>query len=74
MSRRGALALVGGGALLVGVLTAGQTLGGPRATSRCCSRVGGEPGVGPNGFPINRTAAAAGIDAAGDRRLDGGWR
>ena len=29
MSRRGALALVGGGSLLVAVLTAGQTLGGP---------------------------------------------
>ena len=29
MSRRGALALVCGGVLLVGVLTAGQTLGGP---------------------------------------------
>jgi len=29
MSRRGALALVGGGALLVATITAGQTLGGP---------------------------------------------
>ena len=29
MSRRGALALVGGGALFVATITAGQTLGGP---------------------------------------------
>jgi DMSO/TMAO reductase YedYZ molybdopterin-dependent catalytic subunit len=59
MSRRGALALVGSGVLLVGVLTAGQTLGGitrhaalllPRGRVR-----------GPGDFPINKTAAAAGI-------------
>jgi DMSO/TMAO reductase YedYZ molybdopterin-dependent catalytic subunit len=59
MSRRGALAVVGAGVLLIGVLTAGQTLGGftrkaalllPRGRVRS-----------PGDFPINKTAVAAGI-------------
>jgi DMSO/TMAO reductase YedYZ molybdopterin-dependent catalytic subunit len=59
VSRRGALALVGSGVLLIGVLTAGQTLGGftrkaallmPRGRVRS-----------PGDFPINKTAVAAGI-------------
>lgn len=68
MSRRGALALVGTGALLMTVLTAGQTIGGitrgaalllPRGRSR------------RGDFQVNKTAAAAGIDprSTGDR-----WR
>ena len=69
MSRRGALALVGSGVLLVGVLTAGQTLGGitrhaalllPRGRVR-----------GPGDFPINKTAAAAGITP---ESVGGSWR
>ncbi|BBU24868.1 molybdopterin-dependent oxidoreductase [Mycobacterium xenopi] len=69
MSRRGALALVGSGALLMAVLTAGQTLGGitrdaalllPRGRSR-----------GPHDFQVNRTAIAAGIDP---RRTGTQWR
>ena len=36
MSRRGALALVGGGALLMAVVTAGQTSAASPATPRCC--------------------------------------
>ena len=64
MSRRGALALVGSSALGVAVLTAGQTIGGitrqtvlslPRRRTR---------GDGSNDFPINKTAAAAGIGLA----------
>jgi DMSO/TMAO reductase YedYZ molybdopterin-dependent catalytic subunit len=59
MSRRGALGLVAAGVLLIGVLTAGQTLGGitrsaalllPRGRLRS-----------PGDFPINKTAVAAGI-------------
>jgi DMSO/TMAO reductase YedYZ molybdopterin-dependent catalytic subunit len=64
MSRRGALALVGGGALLIGVLTAGQTLGGPARDLALLLPRGRQPGDGPNGFPVNRTATAAGIDGA----------
>jgi DMSO/TMAO reductase YedYZ molybdopterin-dependent catalytic subunit len=69
MSRRGALALVGSGVLLVGVLTAGQTLGGitrhaalllPRGRVRA-----------PGDFPINKTAAAAGITP---ESVSGSWR
>jgi len=69
MSRRGALGLVAAGVALIGVLTAGQTLGGftrgaallmPRGRVRS-----------PGDFPINKTAAIAGItpEATG-----AGWR
>jgi DMSO/TMAO reductase YedYZ molybdopterin-dependent catalytic subunit len=60
MSRRGALALVGSGVLLMALLSAGQVIGGvtrgsalllPRGRSR-----------GPGDFQVNKTAAAAGID------------
>ena len=58
MSRRGALALVGGGALFVATITAGQTIGGPlRDLAVLLPR-------GRSDFPINRTAAAATIDPA----------
>ncbi|MCR6488999.1 hypothetical protein M8542_39835 [Amycolatopsis sp. OK19-0408] len=64
LSRRGALAVVGGGALLVFGLTAGQTIGGiTRRTALLLPR-GRDVGDGPNGFPVNRTATAAGIDPA----------
>ncbi|OBI80782.1 hypothetical protein A9X00_10520 [Mycobacterium sp. 1245805.9] len=56
MSRRGALALVGSGVALVGVLTAGQTLGGAsRGAALLVPRGRG------NDFPVNKTAVAAGI-------------
>ncbi len=58
MSRRGALALVGGGALFVATITAGQTVGGPlRDLAVLLPR-------GRDDFPINRTAAAAAISPA----------
>ncbi|MGV0852327.1 molybdopterin-dependent oxidoreductase [Mycolicibacterium phlei] len=68
LSRRGALAVVGGGAVLVAVLTAGQTLGGwTRRTALLLPRGQTRPGD----FPVNRTAAAARItpELTGDR-----WR
>ncbi|OBA70703.1 hypothetical protein A5641_12025 [Mycobacterium sp. 1554424.7] len=56
MSRRGALALVGSGVALVGVLTAGQTLGGAsRGAALLVPRGRGRD------FPVNKTAVAAGI-------------
>ena len=71
MSRRGALALVGGGTLLIAVLTAGQTLGGwTRQTALLLPR-GRTRGDGPNDFQVNRTAAAARIDP---RSTGDGWR
>ncbi|OLT31160.1 hypothetical protein BJF79_09185 [Actinomadura sp. CNU-125] len=62
MTRRGALAFVGGGSLLVAVMTAGQVIGGAaRRTAFLAPRGGHVPG--PGEFPVNRTAAAAGITA-----------
>ncbi|CAA0079740.1 Putative protein-methionine-sulfoxide reductase subunit YedZ1 [Mycolicibacterium vanbaalenii] len=68
ISRRGALALVGGGAVFIAVLTAGQTVGGWTRHAALLLPRGRDSGDGPNDFPINRTARAAGItdDAAGD--------
>ncbi len=63
MSRRGALGLVGAGVLLIGVLTAGQTLGGITRRAALLLPRGRVPG--PGDFPINKTAAAAGITPAG---------
>ncbi|MGA9869645.1 MAG: molybdopterin-dependent oxidoreductase [Rhodococcus sp. (in: high G+C Gram-positive bacteria)] len=62
ISRRGALALVGGGALFIGILTIGQTTGGVLRTTAFLLPRGRSYGDGPNDFQINRTALAAGID------------
>ncbi|MFU8854939.1 molybdopterin-dependent oxidoreductase [Micromonospora sp. SL1-18] len=71
MSRRGALALVGGLSLLLAALTVGQHLNEPwRRTALLLPR-GRQPGTGPTGFPVNRTAAAAGVSAAD---TGPGWR
>ena len=64
MSRRGALALVGGGAGLMFLLTAGQTIGGPARHLALLLPRGRDTGDGPNDFPVNRTASAAGITTA----------
>lgn len=61
VSRRGALALVGGGSLMVLALTAGQTIGGFTRPLAVLLPRGRDTGDGPNDFPINRTADAAGI-------------
>ena len=64
ISRRGALAVVGGGSLMVAVLTVGQTLGGVARSAALLLPRGRSYGDGPNDFQINRTAQAAAIDAA----------
>ncbi|HZQ32245.1 MAG TPA: molybdopterin-dependent oxidoreductase [Mycobacterium sp.] len=71
ISRRGALALVGGGAAFMAVITAGQTIGGWTRHSALLLPRGRDRGDGPNDFQVNRTAAAAGIrpEITGD-----GWR
>jgi DMSO/TMAO reductase YedYZ molybdopterin-dependent catalytic subunit len=71
VSRRGALALVGGGALLVAVLTAGQTIGGFTRRAALLIPRGRSYGSGPNAFQVNRTAVAAGIRTYD---IGGGWR
>jgi DMSO/TMAO reductase YedYZ molybdopterin-dependent catalytic subunit len=67
MSRRGALALVGGGSLLVAALTVGQTVDGPLRRLAFLLPRGATTAAadgGPNDFPVNRTFAASGIDTA----------
>ena len=71
VSRRGALALVGGGSLMVFVLTAGQTIGGVTRPLALLLPRGRDYSDGPNGFPVNRTADAAGITAAA---TGAGWQ
>ena len=62
LSRRGVLAVAGGGSLLVAVLTAGQTIGGFTRSLALLVPRGRSYGTGPNDFQINRTAEAAAID------------
>lgn len=61
MSRRGALALVGGGSALVLLLSAGQSIGGALRPLAVLLPRGRVLGDGPNDFQVNRTAAAARI-------------
>ncbi|MEV0135832.1 molybdopterin-dependent oxidoreductase [Dactylosporangium sp. NPDC050688] len=65
-TRRGVLALAGSAAGVVTVATAGQTVRPLRHLSVLAPRV---PGVGPQGVPVNKTAAAAGVT-----RADGAYR
>ncbi|MFI9051552.1 molybdopterin-dependent oxidoreductase [Streptomyces sp. NPDC053427] len=71
MSRRGALGLVGAGSLGLLVVTAGQSIGGSLRRTALLAPHGREPGQGPNGFQINKTAAAVGIRA---RDIGPDWR
>ncbi|MFJ3422082.1 molybdopterin-dependent oxidoreductase [Streptomyces sp. NPDC086082] len=65
VSRRGALGVVGGGSLLLLATTAGRSFDGPlRETAVLAPHGGPEPGAGPGGFQINKTAAYAGISPA----------
>ncbi len=64
MSRRGALALVGGGVLLTALVTVGQTIGGIARHLPLLLPPGGATGKGPNDFRINKTAKGVGIDPA----------
>ncbi|MEU5646110.1 molybdopterin-dependent oxidoreductase [Streptomyces milbemycinicus] len=64
VSRRGAVGLVGGASLLLFGTTVGQSFDGLRQTALLAPRGGPEPGSGPGGFQINKTAGYAGISAA----------
>ncbi|MEV8593190.1 molybdopterin-dependent oxidoreductase [Streptomyces sp. NPDC052012] len=73
VSRRGALGLVGAGSLLMFVTSAGRSFDGPlRQTAVLTPHGGPEPGTGPNGFQVNKTAAYAGIRPA--ETSDEAWR
>jgi hypothetical protein len=71
ISRRGVLGLTGGASLVLLVLTAGQSVGGPLRELALLAPHGRDLGDGPNDFQINKTAAAVGItpEQTGD-----GWR
>ena len=71
ISRRGALGLVATSTLGVAVLTAGQTLGGIARQTVLFLPRGRTRANGPNDFPINKTAVAAGIDPAA---IGDAWR
>ncbi|MFD7692787.1 molybdopterin-dependent oxidoreductase [Streptomyces sp. NPDC059805] len=65
VSRRGALAFVGGGSALLFATTVGQNFDGvPRRTALLAPHGGAEPGSGPGAFQINKTARYAGISPA----------
>ncbi|MFF8573072.1 molybdopterin-dependent oxidoreductase [Streptomyces sp. NPDC015408] len=73
VSRRGALWFVGGGSLLMFATNAGRSFDPPlRATAVLSPHGGPDPGNGPNGFQINKTAAYLGIVPAETR--DDTWR
>ncbi|MFD5935843.1 molybdopterin-dependent oxidoreductase [Streptomyces sp. NPDC060333] len=61
ISRRGAVAMVGAGSLALLVVTAGQSIGGWWRKTALLAPHGRDPGAGPNGFQINKTAASSGI-------------
>jgi DMSO/TMAO reductase YedYZ molybdopterin-dependent catalytic subunit len=72
ISRRGLLALVGSASAGLLVVTAGQSAGGPlRRLALLAPRGQSIVRDGPNGFPVNKTAATAGIRP---RDTGPGWR
>ncbi|MDQ2708792.1 MAG: molybdopterin-dependent oxidoreductase [Actinomycetota bacterium] len=71
LSRRGLVALVGGGSVFVGLLTAGQSVGGLLRPLAVLLPRGRSYGNGPNDFQINRTPAAAKIT---DELVGPAWR
>ncbi|MFD3485458.1 molybdopterin-dependent oxidoreductase [Streptomyces sp. NPDC058665] len=72
ISRRGAFALVGTGSLFMLLTTAGRSIDGPlRRTALLAPHGWEDPGGGPNGFQINKTAASVGVRAAD---ATGTWR
>ncbi len=65
LSRRGALAMVGAGSLVLLITSAGRSFDGPlRRLALLTPHGAAEPGSGPGGFQINKTAAAVGITSA----------
>ncbi len=64
MTRRGALAMVGGGSLLLLVVTAGQSIGGRLRRTALLAPHNRDPGGGPKDFQVNKTAAAVGVTPA----------
>ena len=66
ISRRGALGMVALSALTLLGLSVGQTLGGTARSTALLAPRGLALGSGPNDFPVNKTAALAGITPVDD--------
>lgn len=64
LSRRALIAGVGAASIGIGAMMAGQVIGGPLRSIALLAPHGTNPGDGPNGFQINKTAAAVGIGPA----------
>ncbi len=71
MSRRGAIGLVGAGSLLLLLTTLGQSIGGSLRRTALFAPRGTNPGHGPNGFQINKTASNVGVAR---KAVDPAWR
>lgn len=69
MSRRGALGTVAASSLTLLALSVGQTIGGSARSTALLAPRGQDLGTGPNDFPVNKTAVAAGIGP-----VDEAWR
>lgn len=61
LTRRGLLVATGAAALTLTVVTVGQTVPGLRRLTLLAPR---RPDIGPQGFPVNKTAKAAGVKEA----------
>lgn len=61
LSRRGFVATVGAAAGALGLMAVAQTVGGPFRGLGVLAPHGRQPGSGPNGFQINKTAKGVGI-------------
>ncbi|GAA1611952.1 molybdopterin-dependent oxidoreductase [Kribbella karoonensis] len=66
LTRRGLFRTVAGAAALVGITTAGQSATPLGSVAVLAPR---KPNIGPQGLPVNRTAAAAGVGG-----IDADWR
>jgi DMSO/TMAO reductase YedYZ molybdopterin-dependent catalytic subunit len=64
ISRRGVLAFAGAGSLLVGLLTVGQSIGGPLRRTALLAPHGQDVSGGAGDFQVNKTAAEVGIIAS----------
>jgi DMSO/TMAO reductase YedYZ molybdopterin-dependent catalytic subunit len=71
VTRRWLLGLVGSASAGLGVMAAGQSVGGPFRGLALLAPRGRSAGDGPNDFLVNKTAASRGIDPAA---TGAGWR
>lgn len=71
ISRRAFLGTVGAASLGVGFMAAAQAIGGPLRQLGLLTPHSTQLGSGPNGFQVNKTAAAVGVKAS---QTGSGWR